>query len=436
MFTDTCSRVVVRPLVVLLLVVCSVEGDYTPQCHKDCSWENWKGDVQICSQNNTMGRINDKKSLCPNFFQSSLERDEPVEPIQNVSISHYSATYTYPDGRVYEHTVTGLNISFDVDPAGLGLYTGAIIEIIGVKHQAFHFDKLGCFYLNFHGTLNNSTLMLSMNKTKRMFFDCARSLAPDSTYQITIKMAPFTSKPAISRYTIPSCFYSPNDFFCKVPEEEMARVWTPETFEVDVSRDKEVVLVFNLAPFAFNHYKVWLQEARLEYGKQVNLGKQEPCVDIYVENNTVTDFSYCSQPHNFTITWKTSNTKLVTVTFTGVKPATYIVELLPWPLGDNSQKCLKNDISFQCTVMSSKPSEVKVHPKEEDYYNVPTIPTLQESQGFKHDEQGNVVAIAIASLCSVLVAALVSLIIYKSKKRNDQDIYHIDEEDNEGNKSK
>ncbi|XP_033117947.1 uncharacterized protein LOC117117669, partial [Anneissia japonica] len=153
-----------------------------------------------------MGKFCDGRSMCPSFSHTtntSIEGRLPDEPIQNVTISHYSAQYIHDDGYVLSNTFTGLNISFDLDPAGYGLYQGAIIEITGIAFQRTHFGQRGCFFLSFDGVLNRSAVILSNNKIKRIFFDCARQLAPATTYLITIKMAPFLSKDFKIYYQIP-----------------------------------------------------------------------------------------------------------------------------------------------------------------------------------------------------------------------------------------
>ncbi|XP_071963687.1 uncharacterized protein [Antedon mediterranea] len=423
-------------LILTLLGSRPIDGQWNPQCQSNCSWTNVAGEMQNCTQERD---DTTDLSVCPDTYNNN-NGPGTAPQAENIDVSYYVATY----GDRSE-TFTLLNISFDLNMNGSEIYTGAIIEIteLGVT-------ELKCHYLNFNGdVITENDLVTENGIIKRIFFDCTAILVPGNMqYLISIKTLPYTveSEPTFKYYWTPSCVYRRNDFYCQdTHEEDLPGVWTPSEYEVDPSGHKRVELVFNLAPYNFDKYIVYLTEKELVGYVYETISGHLYCLSIYVENFDMTNYTKCLKDEEFQFevsSWKDKNETFVQVIWTDIPQAFYYVELQPRPTS-NGQKCSTNH-AVDCTIKRSD-----VYVKERPCENVPDPcggdnmlcnvvedgePVCSCEDGFeidngicseKLDGEPNdyVIPAVIGSLIGLIAIIIVVWLVCKNKDNDEKTIY-------------
>ncbi|XP_033106482.1 uncharacterized protein LOC117108547 [Anneissia japonica] len=289
---------------------------------------------------NEHGEVLMGDAVCPNWFGN----DGSAPPAENIEVDSYVTTYTG-----YPSKFTKLNISFDLNLNGSGIYRGVGIEI---QHLDPLNNEMYCHYINFTDELTDNDLLTEEDTVRRIFFDCSRPVRPGGEYLIKINTMPSTEKPVFKYYWPPSCFDRKNDVYCQTLEEDLPSVWSPSTYIVDGGGDRRVELIFNLAPYDFDMYLVYLKEKEL-INDQYQPVSHKPlyCLEIHVKSKNVTSERCPSQEtfqFNETI-WKENNETMVKIIWTDVREAIYYVEMKPRPTAQGQQCSTNNAVNCYIT---------------------------------------------------------------------------------------
>ncbi|XP_033108674.1 uncharacterized protein LOC117110173 [Anneissia japonica] len=360
-------------------------GQYNPPCHTNCSWKNAVGEIQMCMQE----WLNDA-TVCPNLFGN----DGSAPPAENIEVDSYVTTYTG-----YTVEFTKLNISFDLNLNGSGIYRGVSIEI---QHLDRLNNEMYCHYINFTDELTYDDLLSEEDTVRRIFFDCSRPVRPGGEYLITIKTMPSTEKAAFTYYWPPSCFYKKDDYYCQISEADLPSVWSPSTYIVDSEGDRRVELIFNLAPYDFDMYLVYLNEKEIVNDKyQPVTHKHLYCFNIHVKSKNVTT-ERCPSQEIFqfnVISWKENNETMVKIIWTDVREAVYYVKMEPRPTAEGQQCSTNNAVSCFITtkdvIVKARPCERIPDPCEAEHMRCKeeeSEPTCFCEKGFEMQNKTCVVA--------------------------------------------